>query len=117
MHKGSTKCSEFGAATPRVGSCEAGGEVTHYRIIGGGHTWPGDWALRQKKNRRSDEIGRFARGSVSEPPAAILAGGQSPVEIAREDGLPEGTVYPRFSRCVGELKRHLEMHSKQRKIN
>jgi len=21
--------------------CEAGGEVTHYRIVGGGHTWPG----------------------------------------------------------------------------
>jgi polyhydroxybutyrate depolymerase len=23
-------------------SCAAGGEVTHYRIVGGGHTWPGN---------------------------------------------------------------------------
>ena len=42
----------------------------------------------------------------------FLQAGQSLAEIAREDGLPEGTVYPRFSRCVAELKRRLEVGHK-----
>ena len=35
----------------------------------------------------------------------FLTEGLSLAEIARQRNLPEGTVYPRFSRCVAELRR------------
>lgn len=35
----------------------------------------------------------------------FLMDGMSLAEIARSHNLPEGTVYPRFSRCVAELRR------------
>ena len=35
----------------------------------------------------------------------FVARGKSLAEIAREQGIPLGTIYPRFSRCVAELRR------------
>ncbi len=63
-------------------------------------------AKAEARERLMELIGR-APGSCQNLLRAFVDEGLSLAEIAQRENVPLGTIYPRFSRCVAELRRKL----------
>jgi len=76
---------------------------------------PGDTpeqaAVRVERRERLMELIGRVPGSCQNLLRAFVDEGLSLAEIAQREDVPLGTIYPRFSRCVAELRRKLS-HAK-----
>jgi len=75
---------------------------------------PEQAATRAEQHQHLVEmIGRIP-GVCQDTLLAFLQEGLTLVEIAKRQNAPLGTIYPRFSRCVAELRRQLVQRDDQR---
>jgi RNA polymerase sigma factor (sigma-70 family) len=64
-------------------------------------------ARTERRERLFRLVARLT-GSCQNVLVAFLVEGLSLAEIARRQDVPLGTIYPRFSRCVAELRRRIQ---------
>jgi RNA polymerase sigma factor (sigma-70 family) len=80
--------------------------TVEFEIAAPGDT-PEQAAVRAERRERLMELIGRVPGHCQNLLRAFVDEGLSLVEIAQRESVPLGTIYPRFSRCVQELRRRL----------